>query len=70
MRSVYVFLKKVQKDKVISKFNDVCENNNDLQWLYMKNDDPVLYIGFDKNNSFLNDSEENTKKQIEVMLCD
>ena len=69
MRSVFVFLNKVEQVKIIEKLNAICENKNNLQWIYMKNDDPILYIEFDKNKSLLKDFEENTRKRIETILC-
>ena len=68
MRSIFVFLKKVKQEKVVDKLNDICENYANLQWILKKQDDPVLYIKFDNDNSILNDLEEDTKSRINIML--
>lgn len=68
MRSIFIFLRKVKQEKIIDKLNDICENYANLQWILKKQDDPVLYIKFNEDNSILNDLEEGTKSRINSML--
>ena len=49
MRSVFLHLKEVEKKSVVTALDQICDRPNGStgeDWLCLKNEDPVLYVGF------------------------
>jgi len=51
MRSIFVFIKKSDKEQVISCLNSICtkQNGSADAWIIETNGEPVLYVEFSEN---------------------
>ena len=55
MKSVFAFFHEVCRNEIMNNLNSLCNNYQDKQWVYLKHDDPVLYIAFDDEKYFMDE---------------
>lgn len=70
MKSVFAFFHEVNRNEIMNHLNSLCTNYQDKQWVYFKQEDPVLYIEFDDEKYFMNelDPEEEQDKRFRILL--
>jgi hypothetical protein len=64
MRSVSVFFKEEEKEKIVGALNSLCSETQVNPWVLLNNGDAVLYINIDETNTILSELEKHEADMI------
>ncbi|MDQ2087026.1 hypothetical protein RBH29_11365 [Herbivorax sp. ANBcel31] len=68
MRTVFAFFHQADRNNIVECLNTICTNNQNIQWVYLKKGDVVLYIEFDDKKYLMNDLYNEEEQETQLLL--